>query len=135
MFFKNWYILKLYDCEPENYNESGLMNDYTKMIQYMKRFLLHNTVIDPPPTSSYLALSTWSIQIDAIAKTCERAMVEWLEANRELWYTTRSGDSSTRQMRELFSSALRALRNIKLQDIPLAKNVVDSCTKAERQAQ
>ena len=50
-------------------------------------------------------------------------MVEWLEANRELQ------DSSTRQMRGLFSSAIRALRNIKLQDIPLAQNVVDNCTK------
>ena len=38
-------------------------------------------------------------------------------------------------MRGSFSSALRALRSIKLQDIPLAKNIVDYCTKGRYNVQ
>ena len=60
------------------------MDDYAKIIQYMKRFLPDNTVIDPPPTSSYLAMSTCSIHMEVNAKYCEKALVEWLGANREL---------------------------------------------------
>ena len=76
VFSKDLYILKLYNWEPENYKESGLM-DYAKIIQYMKRFLLDNAVIDPPPTSSYLALSTWSIQMEAIEAIAKIVRKQW----------------------------------------------------------
>ena len=77
VIFKDWYILKLYGCELENCKECGLMDDYAKMIQYMKRFLPDNTVIDPPPTSSYLALSTWSIQMEAIEAIAKIVRKQW----------------------------------------------------------
>ena len=51
--------------------------DYAKIIQYMKRFLLDNAVIDPPPTSSYLALSTWSKQMEAIEAIAKNLRKQW----------------------------------------------------------
>lgn len=99
VFFRRWYLDKLYSCAPD-YPNGQLMNRFVRAICYFKYFLPPNTTIHPQSTCTTAdELAAWMSNITRLANTVEANALKFVRDRKnavaDTVHATSSGDAST----------------------------------------